>query len=110
MPCSCILMHMRTTLDIDEGLLREARKLTGLTEKTAIVRAGLEALIARESGARLAALGASQPGLRPVPRRRPAGRRRKRPQTPRSGWTTARGLGDRRLAAVARRLGIQATP
>jgi len=64
-------MHMRTTLNIDDELLARARRLSGLTEKTAIVRAGLEALIALESARRLAALGGSEPQLRPVPRRRP---------------------------------------
>ena len=54
-------MHMRTTLIIDEGLLQRARKLTGIQEKTALVHAGLEALIAREAAKRLAALGATQP-------------------------------------------------
>ena len=66
-----IHMHMRTTLNIDDELLARARRLSGLTEKTAIVRAGLEALIALESARRLAALGGSEPQLRPVPRRRP---------------------------------------
>lgn len=66
-----IYMHMRTTLNIDDELLARARRLSGLTEKTAIVRAGLEALIALESARRLAALGGSEPQLRPVPRRRP---------------------------------------
>lgn len=64
-------MHMRTTLIIDEGLLAAAGKLTGLDEKTALVRAGLEALIARESARRLASLGGSEPELEDVPRRRP---------------------------------------
>jgi Arc/MetJ family transcription regulator len=62
---------MRTTLNIDSDLLREAAKLTGITEKTAIVRLGLEALIARESAKRLAALGGTEKQIRPVPRRRP---------------------------------------
>jgi Arc/MetJ family transcription regulator len=70
MPRSPILMHMRTTLLVDDGLLEEARRLTGLRQKTAIVRAGLEALIARESAKRLAALGGTEPGIRPVRRRR----------------------------------------
>lgn len=69
-----ILMHMRTTLNIDEALLREAQRLSGFKEKTAVLRAGLEALIARESARRLAALGGSDRRLRPIPRRRP-GRR-----------------------------------
>jgi Arc/MetJ family transcription regulator len=72
---SCILMHMRTTINVDDALLREAKRLTGLDEKTAIVRAGLEALIARESARRLAALGGSEPGLRPARRRRAPARR-----------------------------------
>ena len=63
-------MHMRTTLIIDVDLLERARKLTGIQEKTALVRAGLEALIAREAGKRLAALGGTQPKLASVPRRR----------------------------------------
>ena len=42
-------MHMRTTLNIDSGLLKEASKLTGISEKTALVRMGLKALIAKES-------------------------------------------------------------
>jgi Arc/MetJ family transcription regulator len=68
---------MRTTLILDDALLERARSLTGLKEKTAMVRAGLEALIARESARRLAALGGSEKGLRRVPRRRAAPRRRK---------------------------------
>ena len=65
-------MHMRTTLNIDDALLEEAARLTGTTEKTALVRRGLEALIALESARRLAALGGSEKALRPIPRRRPA--------------------------------------
>jgi Arc/MetJ family transcription regulator len=71
-----IVMHMRTTLNIDDALLNRARELSGLREKTAVVRAGLEALIARESARRLAALGGSDTGARAVPRRRPRARRR----------------------------------
>ena len=63
---------MKTTLNIDDQLLAEARRLTSIDEKTALVRAGLEALIARESARRLAALGGSQPDLVEVPRRRTA--------------------------------------
>lgn len=65
-------MHMRTTLNIDEGLLGRAAELTGISEKTALVRLGLEALIASQSARRLASLGASEPDLRPIPRRRTA--------------------------------------
>jgi len=61
---------MRTTLNIDDELLKRASKLTGIKEKTALVHAGLEAIIARESARRLAAMGGSQPELRSVPRRR----------------------------------------
>lgn len=61
---------MRTTINIDDELLREAQRLTGIREKTAVVRAGLEALIARESARRLARLGGSEKALRPIPRRR----------------------------------------
>lgn len=64
-------MHMRTTLNIDDELIRQAARLTGVEEKTALVRRGLEALIERETARRLAALGGSQKELRPVPRRRP---------------------------------------
>ncbi len=65
-------MHMRTTLIIDDALLDRARESTGINEKTALVRAGLEALIAREAAKRLAALGGTQPKLKDIPRRRPA--------------------------------------
>lgn len=63
-------MHMRTTLNLDDALLTEARRLTGLREKTAIVRAGLEALIARERAHRLIALGGTMPTFRAGRRRR----------------------------------------
>lgn len=62
---------MRTTLDLDEELIEEARKLTGIREKTALLHAGLKALLAREAARRLAAMGGSEPGMRPIPRRRP---------------------------------------
>ena len=65
-----ILICMRTTLNIDDQLLAQASRLTGIREKTAVIRAGLEALIARESAKRLAALGGSQPDLEVPPRRR----------------------------------------
>jgi len=64
-------MHMRTTLNLDDQLLQQAQLLTGIREKTALVRAGLEALIARESARRLSALGGSQKDLEAIPRRRP---------------------------------------
>ncbi|HJS89302.1 MAG TPA: type II toxin-antitoxin system VapB family antitoxin [Steroidobacteraceae bacterium] len=65
-----ILMHMRTTLIIDDELLRKAQELTGLREKTAVLHAGLQALIAREHARRLAALGGTEHGLKPISRRR----------------------------------------
>jgi Arc/MetJ family transcription regulator len=64
--------YMRTTLNIDQDLLREAGKLAGISEKTALVRLGLQALIARESARRLADLGGTEKGLSAVPRRRAA--------------------------------------
>lgn len=66
----CIFMHMRTTLNIDDALLAKAKRLSGLKEKTAIVHAGLEALVALESARRLAALGGTEQDLRAVRRRR----------------------------------------
>ena len=61
---------MRTTLNIDDDLLAKASELTGVAEKTALVRLGLEALIARESARRLARLVGSDRAARPAPRRR----------------------------------------
>jgi Arc/MetJ family transcription regulator len=66
---SGISMHMRTTLNIDDSILAKASDLTGIKEKTALVRMGLEALIARESARRLARLGGTAKGLRPIRRR-----------------------------------------
>ena len=64
---------MRTTLNIDDELLSEAQRITGVDEKTALVRAGLIALIERESAKRLALLGGTEKKLKPIPRRRAAG-------------------------------------
>jgi Arc/MetJ family transcription regulator len=61
---------MRTTLNVDDELLESARRLSGIAEKTALVRAGLEALIEKESARRLASLGGSERRLRAAPRRR----------------------------------------
>ncbi len=66
----CIFMHMRTTLNIDDELLKKASSLTGIDEKTALVRKGLETLIAVESAKRLARLGGTEKDLSQVPRRR----------------------------------------
>jgi Arc/MetJ family transcription regulator len=61
---------MRTTLALDDDLVRTAQEFTGVTEKTALVREGLKALIERESARRLAALGGTMPELEDIPRRR----------------------------------------
>jgi len=61
---------MRTTINIDDKLLEKASKLTGIQEKTALVRRGLEALIALESSKRLARLGGTEKSLRLTPRRK----------------------------------------
>jgi Arc/MetJ family transcription regulator len=61
---------MRTTLNIDEELLERAAELTGISEKTSLVRMGLEALISLESARRLAKLGGTEKSLRVAPRRR----------------------------------------
>lgn len=67
---SCILVCMRTTLNIDDELLERASELTGIEQKTALVRAGLEALISRASSRRLAELGGAEKRLGPISRRR----------------------------------------
>ncbi len=63
---------MRTTLNIEDDLIDKATKLTGIKEKTALVKLGLEALIARESARRLAKLGGTQKQLQEIPRRKGA--------------------------------------
>jgi Arc/MetJ family transcription regulator len=63
---------MRTTLIIEDDLIEKASRLTGVKEKTSLVRLGLEALIARESGRRLARLGGTEKRLE-IPRRRRTG-------------------------------------
>jgi Arc/MetJ family transcription regulator len=68
-------MRMRTTLNIDDSVLRRAAQLTGVKEKTSLVRLGLEALISRESARRLAELGGTERRLRSVRRRRPGNSR-----------------------------------
>ena len=65
-------MHMRTTLNIDDHMLKKAAMLTGVKEKTSLVHLGLEALIARESSKRLAMLGGTEKDLKAIPRRRSA--------------------------------------
>lgn len=61
---------MRTTVTIDDGLLERAAELTGVTERAALLRQGLEALIRIESAKRLVALGGSDPQASTAPRRR----------------------------------------
>ena len=61
---------MRTTVALDDELVRIAQEFTGVAEKTALIREALKALIERESARRLASLGGTMPGLRRLPRRR----------------------------------------
>ena len=68
----CMKTTARTTLNIDRNALAKAAALTGVKEKTALVRMGLEALIAKASAERLAAVGGTERRLRPAPRRRGA--------------------------------------
>ena len=63
-------MHMRTTININDDVLQEAAKLTGIKEKTALVMLGLKSLISRESARRLEQLGGTQKSLKAIPRRR----------------------------------------
>jgi Arc/MetJ family transcription regulator len=63
---------MRTTLALDDELVAKAQTLTGLNEKSSLVREALKALIERESARRLARLGGSEPDLEKPSRRRPA--------------------------------------
>jgi Arc/MetJ family transcription regulator len=70
MHLQAIFMHMRTTLIIDDELLAKAQELSGLREKTAVLHAGLQALISRENARRLAALGGTERALKPIARRR----------------------------------------
>jgi Arc/MetJ family transcription regulator len=63
---------MRTTLNIEDSLMDKASRMTGITEKTALIKLGLEALIARESARRLAKMGGTQKQLQEIPRRKGA--------------------------------------
>ena len=62
---------MRTTISVDDELVAQAREYTGLTENTALIREALKTLVALEAGRRLSRLGVTEPGLKPIPRRRP---------------------------------------
>lgn len=61
---------MRTTLNINDQILKKASILTGISEKTALVHRGLETLISIESAKRLAALGGTEKKLKDIPRRK----------------------------------------
>jgi Arc/MetJ family transcription regulator len=63
---------MRTTLNIEDSLMDKASKMTGIKEKTTLIKLGLEALIARESARRLAKMGGTQKQLQEIPRRKGA--------------------------------------
>jgi Arc/MetJ family transcription regulator len=64
-------MDMRTTLALDDDLLAKAQAYTGVSEKSALVREALTALVQREAARRMARLGGSEPRLTTIPRRRP---------------------------------------
>jgi len=70
---------MRTTVALDDDLIRIAQDFTGVEEKAALIREALKALIERESARRLASLGGSMPALKNVPRRQP-GKTKVRPR------------------------------
>jgi Arc/MetJ family transcription regulator len=61
---------MRTTIALDDDLIRQAQEYTGITEKAVLVREALKQLVQREAARRLAALGGTMPDLKPIPRRR----------------------------------------
>lgn len=65
---------MRTTIAVDDALLKDAKEMSGLKETGPLIRAALEALIQREAALRLARLGGSEPQLESIPRRRDAAR------------------------------------
>ena len=62
---------MRTTINLNDELLDQARRITGVEGRTVLIHEGLRALIERESARRLARLGGSEDRLRQIPRRRP---------------------------------------
>lgn len=66
----CVLICMRITINIDDDMLSKASRLTGIEEKTSLVRLGLQALIAQESSKRLSKMAGAEKKLRVIPRRR----------------------------------------
>jgi Arc/MetJ family transcription regulator len=74
MPNTYAVGPMRTTLNIDDDLLQQATELSGIAEKTALIRESLRALIERETARRLDKFGGSNPGAKAPPRRRLTGR------------------------------------
>jgi hypothetical protein len=69
------MMSMRIAVNLDDKLFEEAKNQTGIRDSTALIHAGLEALVAREAARRLAALGGSEPNIRAIRRRRPLPRK-----------------------------------
>ncbi len=65
-----VVIPMRTTINLDDDLLKQAQQISGISERTGLIHEGLRALIERESARRLARLGGSEPQLQQVPRRR----------------------------------------
>ncbi|MDE2757070.1 MAG: type II toxin-antitoxin system VapB family antitoxin [Acidobacteriota bacterium] len=61
---------MKATVNIDDRLLEQAQRLTGLKTRSALIREGMRALVERENARRLARLGGTEPQLKSVPRRR----------------------------------------
>jgi Arc/MetJ family transcription regulator len=61
---------MRTTIALDDELIRQAQQYTGITEKAALIKLALTQLVQQEAARRLAALGGTMPDLKPIPRRR----------------------------------------
>lgn len=61
---------MKITVNIDDRLLEQAQRLTGLKSRSALIREGMRALVERENARRLARLGGTEPQLKSVPRRR----------------------------------------
>jgi Arc/MetJ family transcription regulator len=72
---------MRTTVTLDDELLKKAQEYSGIREKSLLVNAALKALVEREASRRAAALGGTMPGFKAGPRKRPwveAARRKRR--------------------------------